>query len=45
MSEVTALWRYPDLDFVMNGYGDIFTDAEIARLYSGTPSPCEAPPA
>ena len=27
------MWRYPDLDFVMNGYGDIFTDDEIARNY------------
>jgi hypothetical protein len=27
------MWRYPELDFVMNGYGDIFTDNEIARNY------------
>jgi hypothetical protein len=25
------IWRWPDLNFVMNGYGDIFTDAELAR--------------
>jgi hypothetical protein len=27
------IWRFPDLDFVMNGYGDIFTDDELARNY------------
>src|SRR5688572_1065622 len=27
------MWRYPELNFVMNGYGDIFTDNEIARNY------------
>ena len=27
------MWRWPDLNFVMNGYGDIFTDAELARNY------------
>lgn len=27
------MWRFPELDFVMNGYGDIFTDDEIARNY------------
>ena len=27
------MWRYPELDFVMNGYGDIFNDNEIARNY------------
>jgi hypothetical protein len=27
------MWRYPELNFVMNGYGDIFTDSEIARNY------------
>ena len=25
------LWRYPHLDLVMHGYGDVFTDAEIKR--------------
>jgi hypothetical protein len=25
------MWRWPDLNFVMNGYGDIFTDAELER--------------
>jgi hypothetical protein len=25
------MWRFPDLNFVMNGYGDIFTDAELDR--------------
>ena len=25
------LWRHPDKDFVMHGYGDVFTDAEIER--------------
>ena len=24
------MWRFPDLDLVMNGYGDVFTDDEIA---------------
>jgi hypothetical protein len=27
------IYRWPDLDFVMNGYGDIFTDGELARNY------------
>jgi hypothetical protein len=27
------MWRFPDLNFVMNGYGDIFTDDELARNY------------
>jgi len=27
------MWRFPDLDFVMNGYGDIYTDAELERNY------------
>ncbi len=27
------MWRFPKLDFVMNGYGDLFTDAELARNY------------
>jgi hypothetical protein len=27
------MWRWPELEFVMNGYGDIFTDNEIARNY------------
>ena len=27
------MWRYPDLDFVVNGYGDIYTDAELARNF------------
>lgn len=25
------LWRHPDLDLVMHGYGDVFTDEEIRR--------------
>lgn len=25
------LWRHPDLQVVMHGYGDVFTDAELAR--------------
>lgn len=25
------MWRYPHLDLVMHGYGDTFTDAELAR--------------
>ena len=25
------IWRWPDLDFVMNGYGDIYTDPELDR--------------
>lgn len=25
------MWRYPDLDFVAHGYGDVYTDAEIER--------------
>jgi hypothetical protein len=24
------MWRFPDLDLVMNGYGDVFTDDELA---------------
>jgi hypothetical protein len=28
------MWRFPHLDFVMNGYGDIFTDAELERNYT-----------
>ena len=27
------MWRFPDLDFVINGYGDIYTDAELERNY------------
>ena len=27
------MWAYPDLDFVVSGYGDIYTDSEIARNY------------
>jgi hypothetical protein len=27
------MWRWPQLDLVMNGYGDIFTDDELARNY------------
>jgi hypothetical protein len=27
------MWRFPELNFVMNGYGDIFTDDELARNY------------
>ena len=27
------MWRFPDLDFVVNGYGDIYTDAELARNF------------
>ncbi|MEO6511487.1 MAG: hypothetical protein ABIO16_10885, partial [Nocardioides sp.] len=27
------MWRWPELDFVMSGYGDVYTDAEIARNY------------
>jgi hypothetical protein len=27
------MWRFPDLNFVMNGYADIFTDDELARNY------------
>lgn len=27
------MWRYPRLDLVMNGYGDIFTDGELERNY------------
>lgn len=26
------MWRYPDLDFVMNGYGDIYTTPELERM-------------
>ena len=25
------LWKHPDLDLVMHGYGDVFTDEEIER--------------
>jgi hypothetical protein len=25
------LWRHPDLNLVMHGYGDVFTDAELRR--------------
>ena len=27
------MWRWPDLDFVMHGYGDIFTDDELDRNF------------
>ncbi|WP_185994931.1 hypothetical protein [Nocardioides campestrisoli] len=27
----TDMWLFPDLDIVMHGYGDMFTDAELAR--------------
>jgi hypothetical protein len=27
------LWRWPDLDFVMHGYGDVFTDEELDRNF------------
>ncbi len=27
------MWRFPHLDLVMNGYGDIFTDAELERNF------------
>jgi hypothetical protein len=27
------MWRFPELNFVMNGYGDIFTDDELDRNY------------
>ena len=27
------MWRFPELDFVVNGYGDIYTDDELARNY------------
>ena len=27
------MWRFPDLDFVVNGYGDIYTDEELARNF------------
>ena len=27
------MWRFPELDFVVNGYGDIYTDAELARNF------------
>lgn len=30
------LYRHPDLDLVMHGYGDVFTDAEIRRNYDLT---------
>ena len=41
------MWRWPDLDFVINGYGDIFTDEELDRNFRmdgaahrlGRPSP------
>jgi hypothetical protein len=29
----SLMWRFPDLDFVVSGYGDIYTDAELARNY------------
>jgi hypothetical protein len=25
------MWRFPELDFVVSGYGDLYTDAELAR--------------
>jgi hypothetical protein len=25
------MWRFPQLDVVMNGYGDLYTDDELAR--------------
>jgi hypothetical protein len=25
------MWRFPQLDVVMNGYGDIYTDDELER--------------
>jgi hypothetical protein len=28
------MWRFPKLDFMMNGYGDLFTDAELQRNYT-----------
>lgn len=34
------MWRYPQLDLVMHGYGDTFTTAELTRnndLLSVTP--------
>ena len=27
------MWRWPQLDLVMNGYGDIYTDDELARNF------------
>ena len=27
------MWRWPDLNFVMNGYGDIYTDDELERNF------------
>jgi hypothetical protein len=27
------MWRFPELDFVISGYGDIYTDAELARNF------------
>jgi hypothetical protein len=27
------MWRFPELDFMMNGYGDLFTDSELERNY------------
>ena len=27
------MWRWPQLDLVMNGYGDIYTDDELDRNY------------
>ena len=27
------MWRFPELDFVVSGYGDIYTDAELARNF------------
>jgi hypothetical protein len=26
------LWRFPELDVAMHGYGDVFTDAELERI-------------
>ena len=36
------MWRFPELNFVMNGYGDIFTDDEIARNYRDGRAPTPA---
>jgi hypothetical protein len=27
------MWRFPELDFIVSGYGDIYTDAELARNF------------
>ena len=27
------MWRFPDLDFVVSGYGDMYTDAELDRNF------------